>query len=145
MTTATTTTAVPAKVAAPRKAAAPAVQAASQHVGSLNWVKIEVVEFDTLGDIWAWCGTGAGLARETGMAVLQARADFIASLRTISLDAKDGERKARSVARRLNSIANHFSGVKSEFERIPAQIMKIYAPEIDAARLKTKPRIDLTR
>ena len=144
MTTATGTAPVKA-AAAPRKTAAPAVQAQSQAVGSLNWVKIEVVEFDTLSDIWMWCGTGAGLARETGMAVLQAKADFQAALGTIDADPRSGRRKAASIARRLNSVANHFAGIKNDFERIPAQIMKVYAEEIDATRRKTRPRIDLSK
>lgn len=134
-----TTTAEPTK-AAPRRASTPAAPTTGSGV---NWAQLERMEFDSLSDIWQWCQTGARLAGDSGLIVLQARADLHMVLKAIT--AMGAEGKARRVTRRLNRAVNHLAGVKNEFARIPGDIMKVYAEEIEASRRPQRRRIDLAK
>lgn len=109
-----------------------------------DWAQMERVEFETLRDIWEYAKLGAKLAGESGLIIVQAIPDFHGEIRDMALDPRQGDRKARRVTRRMKSAVNHFTGIKNDFERIPGDIMKIYAEEIEAARRKKRKKIDLS-
>lgn len=112
---------------------------------TVNWQSLERVEFKTLEDIWNWAGLGAALSRNTGLIVMQARHDFHDYMKDMSSTPNNANRRASRVTNHINKVSNHLSGMMDEFKQIPPEILKVYEPEITAARRKGKPKIDLSK
>ncbi len=110
-----------------------------------DWAILERVEFKTLGDVWQWSGWGAAKARNTGLIIMHAKHDLHEYMKDISSDPRTANSRARRISNHLGKVANHLAAIKGEFEKIPAEVMKVYEPEITAARRKNKPKIDLTK
>lgn len=109
-----------------------------------DWAPLERVEFETLSDIWDYSKLGARTAGESGLIIIQAIPDFHAVMKDMAGDYRSAESKARRITRRMKSVVNHLTAAKNDFQRIPADIMKVYAEEIAAARRKTRKKIDMS-
>lgn len=110
-----------------------------------DWAKMEIVEFTTLSDVWAYAKDGARLAGESGLIILQAKPDFHLFLKDSALDPRSADRQARRVSRRLDSVVNHFTAIKNDFQRIPREVMAAFEQEIAHARKKQRPKIDWSK
>jgi hypothetical protein len=76
---------------------------------------------------------------------MHAHHDFFQSLRDLSSDPRTANRRARRVANHVARVANNLAAIKDQFQRIPATLMRVYEPEITAARSKHRKRIDLSK
>ena len=110
-----------------------------------DWAHMEIVDFKTLSDVWAYSRDGAKLAGECGLVIVQAIPDFHLFLKDSALNPVGADRKARRVSRRLKSVVNHFTAIKNDFQRIPNDVMAAFVEEIQHARKKDKPKIDWSK
>lgn len=113
---------------------------------SVDWAILNTVDFEKLSDVWQWASTGDAKAKNTGLLVIQSRAEFHQYMKALSSNPTYGDRRARRVTRHVDKIINHFAGIREEFRKLPITLMNVYEPEIMAARNPNKARkIDLTR
>lgn len=96
-----------------------------------------------LSEVWTWVKHGQKVASESGLILLQSRAEFHDIMKAISADARTANRRAMRVTRHYNKIIDHLDAAKAEFGKIPVSVRSVFAAEIEATKNTSRKRVDL--
>lgn len=115
---------------------------------AVNWEALGKMEgWENLSDLWLYCNTGDVKAKNTGLLVLQSKGELLEYLDALApLKMYSNRRRANQVARHVVKAAEALAKVREEYRKLPATFMKVYEPEIMAARGTSKKKpLDLTK